>query len=184
MIKNLRPTWAFEVVRLVLCSALLMTVTGAAFGQDLKQASTILSAKISESQRKTVAVVDFTDLCGNVSRFGRYLAEELSGTLVGDAKGFRVMDRTHLQAILQEHKLATTGLIDPQTARKLGQFAGVDTLVTSFVQCLHEIEQGLGMREVCNRMKLVRPGPTEIRIRNILSRGSPSPPADPPKTIY
>jgi hypothetical protein len=131
MITKVRLRWS--LFRIMFCSVLLISVNGSAFGQELKQASATLAAKITESQRKRVAVVDFTDLCGNVSRFGRYLAEELSGALVGDAKGFRVMDRSHLQAILQEHKLATTGLIDPQTARQLGQFAGVDTLVTGTI---------------------------------------------------
>ncbi len=35
----------------------------------------------------------------------------------------KVIDRTHLKAILHEHKLASTGLIDPQTARQLGRIA-------------------------------------------------------------
>src|ERR1700687_3803135 len=99
VIKILRPSWAFHAVRVLFCSALFMSLTTTAFGQELKQASAVLAAKISASQRKRVAVVDITDLCGNVSRFGRYLAEELSGELVGDANGFRVMDRAHLQAI-------------------------------------------------------------------------------------
>ena len=75
----------------------------------------------------------FTDLQGNVSELGRYLAEELSGVLAEEAHGFRVVDRSHLKVILQEHKLASTGLIDPQTARQLGRFTGVDTLVTGTI---------------------------------------------------
>src|SRR6267142_2693780 len=73
------------------------------------------------------------DLQGNVTELGRFLAEELSGALVNDSRGFRVIDRAHLKAILQEHKLAATGLIDPQTARQLGKIASVDTLVTGTI---------------------------------------------------
>jgi len=114
--------------------AILAAITASpALGQELKQASATLSAKISESGKKRVAVVDFTDLQGNVSELGRYLAEELSGALVNDAHGFRVIERAHLKAILQEHKLAATGLIDPETARQLGKIAGVDTLVTGTI---------------------------------------------------
>lgn len=43
------------------------------------------------------------------------------------------MDRTHLKSILAEHKLSATGLIDPQTARKLGQIAGVDAIITGTI---------------------------------------------------
>jgi len=98
--------------------------------QDMKPLSSILAKSISSSGRKTVAVVDFTDLQGNVTELGRYLAEELSVELVGDENGFEVIERNQLKVILQEHRLSATGLIDPQTARKLGQFAGVDALVT------------------------------------------------------
>jgi TolB-like protein len=101
--------------------------------QDMKPLSSTLARNISAAGRKTVAVIDFTDLQGNVTELGRFLAEELSIALVNDAKGFEVIDRTHLKVILQEHRLATTGLIDPQTARKLGQIAGVDTLVSATI---------------------------------------------------
>lgn len=105
----------------------------AVHAQDMKQVSSSLTAKIAAAGRKKVAVVDFTDLQGNVTELGRFLAEELSGALAEDARGFRVVDRTHLKVILQEHKLASTGLIDPQTARQLGRISGVDTLVTGTI---------------------------------------------------
>src|SRR5712664_187432 len=122
-----------QVFRLILCLALLTLVGRSALGQELKQVSPTLAAKIAESGRKRIAVVDFTDLQGNVTELGRYLAEELSGALVNDSRGFRVIDRAHLKSILQEHKLAATGLIDPETARQLGKIAGVDTLVTGTI---------------------------------------------------
>ena len=59
-------------------------------------------------------MVDFTDLQGNVTELGRFLAEELSITLSESEKGFEIVDRTHLKAILQENKLSTTGLMDPR----------------------------------------------------------------------
>lgn len=106
--------------------------------QDLRATAADLSQHISASGRKSVAVTDFTDLDGNPTELGRYLAEEFSDALFAEAKGFEVIDRTHLKAILQEHKLATTGLIDPSTARMLGQIAGVDTLVTGTITPFEE----------------------------------------------
>jgi len=125
-----------ECLRLAaLCAALLLILIEArpAAPQDMKTISSFLAGRISTSGRRTVAVIDFTDLRGNVTELGRFLAEELSVDLVGNAKGFEVIDRTHLKALLQEHKLASTGLIDPQTARQLGQIAGVDALVTGTI---------------------------------------------------
>jgi TolB-like protein len=124
--------WHFLVVGLVLFMP-SPTPTLAQELRELKDVSSKLAPRIAASGRKTIAVVDFTDLQGNVTELGRYLAEELSGDMFEEARGFRVIDRSHLRAILQEHKLASTGLIDPQTARQLGQFAGVDTLVTGTI---------------------------------------------------
>jgi len=121
------------LIRVVLALLLTTIVAVPAFAQDMKPLSSYLAERIAASNRKTVAVVDFTDLQGNVTELGRFLAEELSVALAGNARTFEVIDRTHLKSILQENKFATTGLIDPQTARKLGQIAGVDALVTGTI---------------------------------------------------
>jgi len=89
-----------------------------------------LAESLAQSGKKTVAVVDFTDLQGNVTELGRFLAEEISASLSESAKGIQVVDRTNLKVFIQENKLAATGIIDPVTARKLGQIAGVDSLIT------------------------------------------------------
>ena len=98
--------------------------------QDFHAVSSEVAQHIASSGRKSVAVTDFTDLEGKPTKLGRYLAEEFSTALLSNAKGFDVIDRTHLNSLLQEHKLATTGLIDPATVRKLGQIVWVETLVT------------------------------------------------------
>lgn len=107
-----------------------------ASAQDLRQVSAAIATRLETSSRKSVAVIDFTDLDGNVTELGRFLAEELSVALFADAKSYAVVDRTHLKALLKEQKLSSTGLIDPQTARQLGKVAGVDTIVTGSLTSL------------------------------------------------
>jgi TolB-like protein len=102
----------------------------AAYEQEIEQLASTLVAEIADAGKKTIAVVDFTDLQGNVTELGRFLAEEFSVAIAGAGRGFEVVDRTHLGSILREHKLSTTGLIDPQTARELGKIVGVEALVT------------------------------------------------------
>ncbi|MEO0266388.1 MAG: FlgO family outer membrane protein [candidate division WOR-3 bacterium] len=80
-----------------------------------------------------MAVVDFTDLQGNMTELGRFLAEELSVNLTTMAKGFEVIDRTHLKSILTEHKLSMSGLVNPKTVKQLEKIAGVDVIVTGSV---------------------------------------------------
>ena len=106
------------------------------FEKEINQLSTDIAEKIVISGKKRVAVVDFTDLNGNVTEFGRFIAEEFSIALTGVGKGFTVIDRAHLKTILQEHNLFTTGLIDQQTARQLGKIAGVEALVTGTLTTL------------------------------------------------
>jgi len=107
-------------------------------GPAVNSLSSGLSDIISRSGRKTVAVVDFTDLQGCVTELGRYMAEDVSVALVNNTKGFEVIDRTNLKVLLQGYQLASTGIIDPVTARKLGQVAGVDALVTGTIAPLSD----------------------------------------------
>lgn len=101
-----------------------------AYQREVQNAAGALAEKLAASGKRSIAVVDFTDLQGNVTELGRFLAEELSVALASGSQPVEVVDRTHLKVLLQEHKLSATGLIDPATAKKLGQIAGVDALVT------------------------------------------------------
>jgi len=104
-----------------------------AYEQEIATQAQAIAETLEGSETKTLAVVDFTDLQGNVTELGRFLAEELSISLAGLGQGFEVVDRTHLRELLAEHKLSATGLIDPSTVRELGRIAGVDALVTGTV---------------------------------------------------
>ncbi|MBZ5725827.1 MAG: CsgG/HfaB family protein [Acidobacteriia bacterium] len=107
-----------------------------AFQKEIPSAAMSVAEALAESGKRSVAVVDFTDLRGDVTELGRFVAEELALGLVTAKKNFSVVDRTHLRAILQENKLGSSGLIDPATARKLGQITGVEALVTGSMTVL------------------------------------------------
>jgi hypothetical protein len=44
-------------------------------------------------------------------------------------RDFAVLDRANLKKIMDEHKLTASGLVDPENAKKLGMFAGVDAMI-------------------------------------------------------
>ena len=121
--------------RILTCflTVILVSQPTIAYEQEVKRLSAQMAESITKSGKKTVAVVDFTDLQGNVTELGRFLAEEFSVALTVAANDFEVIDRTHLKTLLQEHKLSSTGIIDPQTARRLGEIAGVQALVTGSI---------------------------------------------------
>jgi len=104
-----------------------------ALSQDMDEAlsklADNLAVQIKDHGNKKVTVLDFTDLQGGSSELGRYVAEELAVNLVMGKHDFAVLDRANLKSILAEHKLTSEGLVNPDNAKKLGQFAGVDALI-------------------------------------------------------
>jgi TolB-like protein len=100
--------------------------------QRVSELSQQIASKMAARQKTTVAVVEFTDLQGNVTDLGRFLAEELV-TRLGDLEKFRVIERQLLAKIIAEQKLSLTGVVDPASAKQLGKILGVDAIVAGSV---------------------------------------------------
>jgi curli biogenesis system outer membrane secretion channel CsgG len=102
----------------------------------LEQRVTDLSQKIStgltENQKRTIAVVEFVDLRGNVTDFGRFMAEELI-TKLYETRKFKVIERQLLNRVMAEQKLSLTGVVDPTSAQKLGKLLGVDAIASGTI---------------------------------------------------
>ena len=124
---------AFPIYLFLAIIALLHCPFSFAYEEEIKDISANMARDIADAGKKTIAVADFTDLQGNVTELGRFLAEEFSVALAGAGTRFEVVDRIHLKSIIREHKLSATGMIDPTTARKLGKIAGVQALITGTV---------------------------------------------------
>jgi len=119
--------------RITLITLLIaFTTLASAHAEAMDQELTALKDKLTKSLvakgRKKVAALDFTDLQGRRNELGRYLAEQLTVELVG-TDGIAVVDRANLKSILDEHKLTEEGLVNPENAKKLGQFSGVDAIL-------------------------------------------------------
>jgi TolB-like protein len=114
---------------------LIATLSGHVFAetQDIDKELTDLCERlavpIQDHGKKKVTVVDFADLHGNSSELGKYIAEQLTVDLVMAKRTFSVLDRANLNSILAEHKLTSKGLVDPENAKQIGKFAGVDALI-------------------------------------------------------
>lgn len=129
----------FALSRLVAGLVILIMVlvsnisTAMAYEKEIKSISSSIAESITANGKKTVAVVDFTDLQGNVTELGRFLAEEISVDMTIAAKNFQVIDRTHLKTVMKEHELSFLGITDPKKIKKLGEVAGVDAIITGSV---------------------------------------------------
>jgi curli biogenesis system outer membrane secretion channel CsgG len=97
--------------------------------KELENLTEKLAVPIKENATKKITVVDFTELNGGPNVLGKYIAEQLTVNLVMSKRDFSVLDRAHLRTILAELKLTSTGLVDPENAKKLGKFAGVDAII-------------------------------------------------------
>ena len=125
---NVKQFFLFSVLSVIFCFSVVHI--SIAYEDEINKLSATMAEKIAKAGKTKVAVVDFTDLQGNVTELGRFIAEEFSVALAGAGKGFKVVDRTHLKSIIKEHRLSSTGVIAPETAKKLGKIAGVHALVT------------------------------------------------------
>ncbi len=67
--------------------------------------------------KSAITVAGFTDLQDKESNLGLFLADQISALLV--EKKCVVVDRRNVAKILAEHNLSMTGLVDPETAKKL-----------------------------------------------------------------
>ncbi len=79
-----------------------------------------------------IAVFNFVDLHGNTSQLGMFIAEELI-TRLFQCGSFEVVERRLIDKVLEEQKLSTTGLLDADTAQKIGSVLGVKAIVTGTV---------------------------------------------------
>ena len=121
--------WRSCVFLVVLAFTVLPASPAFAYEKEMKELATDLSKMIKASGKRAVAVVDFTDLEGNTTALGRFLAEELSNSLAGCAKDFDVIDRNHLNTLMREQQLTSSGLLNRLVTRKL-EVDGVQALVT------------------------------------------------------
>ena len=87
---------------------------------------------LSHESKSKIAIIEFSDLNGNVTEFGMYLSEELITRLFLTRK-FDVIERQLLNQVISEQKLGMTGLIDDESAIAIGKLLGVDAIVSGTV---------------------------------------------------
>jgi len=104
----------------------------ATLDQRMAELSKQISDGLTENQKQTIAVVEFVDLEGRVTNFGRFIAEELI-TRLYQTKKFKVIERQLLNKIVAEQKLSLAGMIDQTSAQKLGKLLGVDAIASGTV---------------------------------------------------
>jgi len=126
----------------IFCCAGLLAQSGAVvrdvpknLNEGLNDLSAQISKDLTENQKRRIAVIEFVDLKGDVTDFGRYLSEKLITNLFRTKK-FTVVERQLLNKVIAEQKLSLTGIIDASTAQKLGKLLGVDAIAAGSISDL------------------------------------------------
>jgi len=128
----------FTVIFLIVCSSFSDSIKNSSdiYNIFIGEIDTIfaksasdLSKKIIINSKRKVAVVDFVNSNGQITEFGRYLAENYSVQLVNKATDFSVVDRNYLRKLMNKHKLSMKDSIDPKTAKEIRKVVGVDALI-------------------------------------------------------
>ncbi|HDO25051.1 MAG TPA: hypothetical protein ENG95_00215 [Nitrospirae bacterium] len=131
--------YSHPVIVTVSCFAVFCFLSLTAFAaSDLEEGVSELAQQISknmtETGKKKIAIIEFSDLDGNINAFGQFLAEELITKLFMISPGqFEVVERRQLMRVLQEQKLTMSGLLDAKAMESVGKILGIDAIVTGSV---------------------------------------------------
>jgi TolB-like protein len=109
-----------------------LTFAQASLKENLDELNRQIATKVTAKNKATIAVVEFADLEGNVTNFGRFLAEELI-TRLHETEKFKVIERQLLNQVIKEQKLTLSGIVDPNSAKQLGRVLGVDAIVSGSI---------------------------------------------------
>lgn len=91
-----------------------------------------IMGSLNQNQKNKIAIMEFVDMQGNVSNFGKYISEELTTRLYRTGK-FEVIERQLLDKIIQEQKISLSGIVDENSAVELGRILGVDAIATGTI---------------------------------------------------
>jgi len=110
--------------------------------------------KLNRTGGITVAVYPFYDQNHRYSDLSKYVSEDFSVFLNHYRQNFKIIDRSYLEQMLEEHQLNAEGLIDPRTAKRFGMIIAADYYITgkitlfeySFQLTVHVINTETGER--------------------------------------
>lgn len=95
----------------------------------LGQLAQAIVEKSNAADRTTIAILPFANTDGTCSVLSNYIVDELTLRLfsVPDSK-LEIVERSQLEALLAEMKTGSSGLLNPETTKQLGNLSGVSAL--------------------------------------------------------
>lgn len=103
------------------------------FDRNLQQLTDVIATKLQPHHQQKIAVWDLSELNGDVSPIGKYIAEDISINL---SDKFHIVNRNQLNTILKENQLKTEGFINQATMKQIKKLSDIDILLTGTVSVL------------------------------------------------
>ncbi len=148
-----------DVLKGLLSSFLLL----AACGPTMLQIPIRKPAEIDVEGIRKIAIVDFQGPNGS----GALASSLLTTNLLSD-RFYQIFERTKIDQILEEHKLAMAGIVDENSARKVGLLLGADALIFGQVVTYKFDPDELGVEKVekqvgTGKYRIVTRGKKKVR---------------------
>jgi TolB-like protein len=109
------------------------------FDAEIEKSAKEMSVKLNQYGKLNVAVYPFYPSKKELNELSLLISEELSIYLLKHKTNFKLIDRSYLDQMLQEHKLNSEGLIDPATAKRFGMIIAADFYITGKVYVIDDI---------------------------------------------
>jgi TolB-like protein len=121
----------FLILILALFAGCVSTSNGnnsqSSLDQDLDNLANQFINTLAQDKKKTLAIIDFVTLDGQPTMLGKYIQEELTIRIFRSGK-ISIVERSLLDKVMEEWNLGATGYINEETAAKIGQVLGVETI--------------------------------------------------------
>jgi TolB-like protein len=85
-----------------------------------------------------VAITDFVNADGKLSKMGRYVSEKLV-TYFSATKDFNVLERNLMDRIIEEQEFQVSAMADENSTVEFGRLLGAETIVTGTISDLHDL---------------------------------------------
>lgn len=108
------------------------------FEDEIEKSAREMAVKLNHSGNIDVAIYPFYAAEESYADLSVLISEELSIDISKYKTGFKIIDRSYLEQMMQEHRLNSEGLIDPKTAKKFGMIIAADYYVTGKVYLIDD----------------------------------------------
>ncbi len=84
-----------------------------------------------------IAIADFINEEGNVSKLGRYVADKLTPYFTR-SKQFSVMERAVIDKVLEEQQFQVSAFVDEESTQEFGKLVGAETIISGTISALDD----------------------------------------------